>query len=239
VGHVMVGKRACVADDLARLTGESTVGVSALLAELEQSGVFSRTGKGIIYSRRMVRDEKRAKISAENGKLGGNPSLSKRAAISNQDNLDFPGGVKPHIPESRIQNPELEKVVVGAREQDAFGRIYAALETAMNRTAFSGGRIHAWLRDGADVELDILPTIAMVGAEATRRGGIIRSPTYFDAAIVDAKTMRTKPLPAAGANGAAAQPEHPIYAALDRMNAAIDERVDRARKLKPKEIDHE
>ncbi len=62
-------------EQLARMTGCSAKQVSRLLQELENSGVFSRTEHGTIYSRRMVKDEqvRQAKIAA--GKLGGNPQI--------------------------------------------------------------------------------------------------------------------------------------------------------------------
>ncbi len=50
-------------DQLARMTGCSPDEVSHLLAELETSGVFSRTKNGTIFSRRLKRDEE---LRAEN-----------------------------------------------------------------------------------------------------------------------------------------------------------------------------
>lgn len=84
--------------------------VSLLLAELERWAVFSRDRKGRIYSRRMVRDEKRVRTNTKNGKNGGNPALFKRAVIcgkqkenSGSDNPPLKGSVKAQIPESRSQ----------------------------------------------------------------------------------------------------------------------------------------
>lgn len=45
------------AENLARMTGNSTDDISHWLRELETSGVLSRTDDGTIYSRRQVRDE--------------------------------------------------------------------------------------------------------------------------------------------------------------------------------------
>lgn len=71
------------AEHIARMTGGSTDEVSRQLQELDNSGVFSRTEHGVIYSRRMVRDESirqsRAaggQMGAEFGKLGGRPPQS-------------------------------------------------------------------------------------------------------------------------------------------------------------------
>jgi len=63
------------AEQLARMTGCSTDEVSRLLQELEYAGVFSCTEHGVIYSRRMVRDEQKRQKCREAGKRGGNPNL--------------------------------------------------------------------------------------------------------------------------------------------------------------------
>jgi hypothetical protein len=58
------------------MTGGSAEQVSRLLRELEDSGVFSRTEHGTIYSRRMIRDDwKRAACREAGKKGGGNPSF--------------------------------------------------------------------------------------------------------------------------------------------------------------------
>lgn len=62
-------------EQAARMTGCSPDQVSQLLQELEDSGVYSRTKNGTIYSRRMVADEKKRAACSEAGKKGGNPTL--------------------------------------------------------------------------------------------------------------------------------------------------------------------
>lgn len=42
---------------------------------VDATGIFSKNSQGIIFSRRMVNDEKNREIKRNNGKLGGNPSL--------------------------------------------------------------------------------------------------------------------------------------------------------------------
>lgn len=57
-----------------------------LLKELRTNQVFSKTSDGVIFSRRMVRDEEIRLKRAAGGYLGGNPSLAK---MDNQKvNLD-------------------------------------------------------------------------------------------------------------------------------------------------------
>lgn len=68
------------AEQLARMTGCSTDEVSRLLRELEDAGVFSCTDHGVIYSRRMVRDEKIREIRSRSGRLGAEARLLKQNA---------------------------------------------------------------------------------------------------------------------------------------------------------------
>ena len=60
---------------LARLVGHGLDEVAALLQELDERGVYSYTPEGVIYSRRMVRDEEKRQKCMEAGKRGGNPAL--------------------------------------------------------------------------------------------------------------------------------------------------------------------
>lgn len=78
-GELRIGSEPCSVRDLARIAGESDVTVAALLDELSRRGVFSTTRAGVIFSRRMKRDEKITKIRAENGAKGGRASLGKYA----------------------------------------------------------------------------------------------------------------------------------------------------------------
>ena len=50
-----------------------------LVDELRQAKVFSATRKAVIFSRKMVRDEKKSSNGKRTGKLGGNPQLLKSA----------------------------------------------------------------------------------------------------------------------------------------------------------------
>lgn len=62
--------------------------------------------------------------------------------------------------------------------------------------------VSRWLAGGADLKLDVLPTIAAVGKSAKRRS--VNSWAYFTQAIADARERRSAPMPAASlspANG--------------------------------------
>jgi len=74
-GYLTVNGNPPSLEQLARMTGGTTEEVSRALSELEASGVFSRTEHGMIYSRRMVRDEHKRELCREAGKKGGNPTL--------------------------------------------------------------------------------------------------------------------------------------------------------------------
>jgi hypothetical protein len=94
-------------EQLARMTGGSTEQVSRLLQELEDSGVFSRTEHGTIYSRRMIRDERKRSACSEAGKKGGgNPDFhgtkDLRPTFKGQSKGQSKGGCKG---ESK-QNPK-------------------------------------------------------------------------------------------------------------------------------------
>lgn len=77
-GHLRVGKRDITAAILWRMVGALETEIKALLAELEEAKVFSRTASGIIYSRRMVRDEnKRNMCASEGSKSLAHPNVRK------------------------------------------------------------------------------------------------------------------------------------------------------------------
>lgn len=98
IGYLTTKKVPLAVKDIARLAGESEPVTQTLLDELERNGVFSRDRNGTIFSRRMVRDEKKSKTAAKNGKLGGNPTLGKTKTIPSQDNPQDKADDKPHIP---------------------------------------------------------------------------------------------------------------------------------------------
>lgn len=110
IGYVAVNGRGLDGQAIARATGGSLEEVATLLAELESNGVYSLDRRGWIYSRRMIRDAKKAKHAQKIGKKGGNPNLRKQRENPAQDNRVDKGQVngedKPHIPESRNQSPE-------------------------------------------------------------------------------------------------------------------------------------
>lgn len=83
-GHLTVNGKGLLKTPLSRMEGVSVLELEGLLKELEEAGVFSTTPDGVIFSRRMVRDEalreKRAEGGSEgagHGKKGGRPRKEK------------------------------------------------------------------------------------------------------------------------------------------------------------------
>jgi hypothetical protein len=104
-GHLLIDGRVPTDTQLALLAQAPPSEVSVLITELETSGVFSRTAKGVIYSRRMTRDHKKAEIARKNGGKGGNPKLCKTEENPLSDNPPVKGEVKPQRPEARDSDP--------------------------------------------------------------------------------------------------------------------------------------
>ena len=69
-GHLTVNGKPMTAAQIGRHTGLTEREAKRLIAELDDAGVASRTDEGVIYSRRMVRDEDIRNRRAEGGKAG-------------------------------------------------------------------------------------------------------------------------------------------------------------------------
>jgi hypothetical protein len=98
IGYLTVKKVPLSVLDIARMCGGSEPEVRSLITELEGNGVLSRDRNGTIYSRRMTRDDKKARTAQKNGKLGGNPKLCNYEDNSSSDNPSDKCEVKPQIP---------------------------------------------------------------------------------------------------------------------------------------------
>lgn len=94
-GYLLLNGRNPTPKQIAAMARTDPNRVEECLAELEEAGVLSRDRRGVIYSRRMIREEQKARIARENGKKGGNPSLRKQREIPSSDNQGGKGGVIP------------------------------------------------------------------------------------------------------------------------------------------------
>lgn len=115
-GHLLVAGQSPTDAQLAVLAGTPPDQIPGLVGELESSGVFSRTGAGVIFSRKMTRSAKKSAVAKKNGKNGGNPSLRKQKEISASDNQNTTDRVKPQKPEARDQI-EKEKPTVSPKSR--------------------------------------------------------------------------------------------------------------------------
>ena len=96
-GHLVVNGRAPTNRQIASIVGTTPKEAEALMAELEEAGVFSRTEAGVVFSRRMVRDHART--------LEGREAISKRWANKGggEDPDRGPNG-EPNTPPNRGPN---------------------------------------------------------------------------------------------------------------------------------------
>ncbi len=92
-GSLLVSGKSVTPRQLAGLVGAAPGEVERCFAELEAAGVFSRDDDGLVYSRRMRRDQRKAEAARAHGARGGNPSL--KAGVNPGD--------KAQKPEARFQ----------------------------------------------------------------------------------------------------------------------------------------
>ena len=77
-GHLLIDGRPVTDTPLAVSVGVPPERIPALVRDPSSAGVFSRTRKGAIYSRRMTRDEKEARISRKNTQKGFDARFCKQ-----------------------------------------------------------------------------------------------------------------------------------------------------------------
>lgn len=88
---------------LARMTGCSMEELAQLLEELADAGVYSTTEEGIIFSRRMVRDEEFRQIRQEAGRKGGITRSASEAASPEEAPVEANGKQTPSTEASKSQ----------------------------------------------------------------------------------------------------------------------------------------
>jgi len=193
-GQLLIGGRVPTDTQLAVQAGAPSDQVPALLAELEEAGVFSRTAGGAIYSRRMTRDQKKAEIARKNGKSGGNPKLGNKkknpASDKGSDKPPDKGGLKPQRPEAREQIPDSSSTqspspVNRARESAMPDHVRLVLEAGGYVSPPPDLRLlNEWYAAGATLDQDILPVLRREASGLrARTGQAPRTLKVFDAAI--------------------------------------------------------
>lgn len=126
-GHLLVNGQALTDTQLGALVGASPEQIAALLGELETAGVFSRTRAGVIYSRKLSRMAKKAATARNNGRKGGNPSITKQRENSASVKGQVKYGVKPQKPE-----PEPDNTLLADANNDG-GAVDATVEEIWQR----------------------------------------------------------------------------------------------------------
>lgn len=112
-GYVLINDTAPSSLKLAHLVRAKVEEVEGWLAELDENGVFSRTARGVIYSRRLTREGKRSAINRTNGKLGGNPNLRKDTDNSGSDNHEDEPPKRTEVKADKEERREDTPVVPG------------------------------------------------------------------------------------------------------------------------------
>ncbi|WP_395451168.1 hypothetical protein ACHMW7_16075 [Aminobacter sp. UC22_36] len=146
-GSLRVNSRPVIDRQLASLAGSSIDEVSSLLAELEAAGVFSRDNDGVIFSRRMQRDQEKAEAHKANGKRGGNPKLKNRV------NPTVKAEDKAQKPEARSQNLSdagASDGPVDFRERLWTEGVASIVRTTGKTETSAKSMIGKWLRDAKD-----------------------------------------------------------------------------------------
>lgn len=149
-GFVAIAGRPCTSTDIARLTGVSEQEVESLLGELSRNGVFSRDAQGRIYSRRMVRDNRKRQKLRQNGQKGGVSSclknkgiFARREQMSEQAPEQAP---EPQKPEARYQKENIPPPPPDPRpsDQSAPPAAAAAPDFVKIIQAFDAARTEIW-----------------------------------------------------------------------------------------------
>jgi hypothetical protein len=192
MGYLAEGDKPMTAADIARLSQLDKRSVERLLGELEAAGVFSRDVRGVIYCRRIVRENAARLRNKINGCAGGNPQL----AAKNDEKSDNPYKLKakelsatqlaPPAGDDNAAPPASPQAPI-IRAAEAMCTTLDALHRKPSWIVF-GDTFATWLQDGCDPEHDIWPTLRACALR--RRGKIPASPAYFTEAVQEARDRR-------------------------------------------------
>ncbi len=121
---------------LAAMVGTDEQTVANLVSELEENGVFSRKRNGVIFSRRMERDEIKARKNRDNGLKGGNPSLCKDTENEQSVNPT----VKAKKPDTRSQIPDNVSSNEDTKPRDALAMLSEVLDLPRSKAVLQHRR---------------------------------------------------------------------------------------------------
>jgi hypothetical protein len=195
-GHLTVFGRPIEPQALARLVGESLASVKKWLKELSENDVYSTNDAGVIFSRRMVRDEdlrerraaggpagaEHGKKGAQHGSKGGRPKREETPHANDERGETKPPLKPPPSSSSSSSSVSKHSTSAGLAREPA---LPADLQAVMDESGITGPPdfrvLKGWYDLGADLQQDILPTIRKVMArdQGTRPGSL----KYFTDAI--------------------------------------------------------
>jgi hypothetical protein len=177
-GHLTAQGRAMTPESLARLVGEPKAAITRWLAELELNDVFSRTEAGVIFSRRMVRDEQVREARAAGGKEGaahgqkGAKHGAKGGRPRNEETplktplADEQRGVRKPPPSSSSSSPSSEEKVPLSDDNGRNDESKAFWDTAKSylgkHKRDPSSLIGKWLRDHGKTETARAITAAQI-----------------------------------------------------------------------------
>ncbi|NOT41290.1 MAG: hypothetical protein HOP13_12430 [Alphaproteobacteria bacterium] len=197
MGYLAEGDKPMTTRDLARLSGLKKITVENLLGQLEVAGVFSRDSRGVIYCRRIVRENAARLQNKINGCAGGNPQL----AAKNDEKPDNPYKLKAkQLSATQLEPPEGggRAALVASlqtapliRAAQMMGTTIDALHRKLGWSVF-GYTFQLWVEEGCDPERDIWPVL---GALTAKRGGVPQAPAYFAEAVREARDRRLEGKP--------------------------------------------
>lgn len=115
-GHLKVGDKVILAFNLSRMVGETLDVVEGWLEELSTAGVYETTDEGVIYSKRMIRDENLRQIRAAGGSKGGNPALMDKGKVNLEVKQEVKQKPTPSSSSSSSSSKEKKATVVSTPE---------------------------------------------------------------------------------------------------------------------------
>lgn len=108
-GKYLVGGKPPQPQDYSKLLGVPTDEAMRLVDEIVDKGVCNRDRRGVLYNRRMIRAEKKAKASAKGGKIGGRVTYEKQTGIfSTQGGTQHPARASHSHSPSNTKNPNTQ-----------------------------------------------------------------------------------------------------------------------------------
>ena len=113
-GYLKVNHKVILAPNLARMCGLTLEETEGCLAELAEAGVFETDEEGVIFSRRMIRDEELRNKRAACGHLGGNPTLKDNPKVGVCLSTEVKQKPTPSSSSSSSSSNTSTKVEVGA-----------------------------------------------------------------------------------------------------------------------------